>query len=397
MAHPDPQSSTRPERLTSIDRMRGVAVLAVMVNHLPFSSRSLTTRQAGETYPSSESLLDVAELGRHGVLLFLVISGFAISLRWARHGQLDARIPFVPFWKRRLIRLYPPYLVALLVSLVALFVVHRILGPSDISGIAASFGYESGQQLAIDLLLLLLLSQNLNGASARVGNGPFWSLALEEQLYLLYFPLIAMRRRWGWPITLTVVAASTLAWRAVGQLAFAEPPGFWFYVAPAYWFAWALGSMSAEAFAGRLRLPALAYSRPLALVCVVLGVVLDYPASPVSSHWVAYVLREPIYALGFWAFINAAWRDELLKGSRNDFFGRTLLLVGEGSYSIYLIHTIAFIASKQVFVMLGLPDPLILIGRFGAGLIASFFFFLVFEKPFISRSRRVKIRLGVPK
>ncbi len=109
-------------------------------------------------------------------------------------------------------RLYPPYLVALLLSLAAMYVAHSVLQSSP-SGVAAAFGYQSSADFVVDLMLLLLLCQNLNDASMRVGNGPFWSLALEEQLYLLYFPMLWLRRRLGWGAVLvvgTLLARGTL-------------------------------------------------------------------------------------------------------------------------------------------------------------------------------------------
>ena len=52
-------------------------------------------------------------------LVFFVISGFCIHLQWARaraHHQ-EGQIQFGAFWKRRIRRLYPPYLIALVLFL----------------------------------------------------------------------------------------------------------------------------------------------------------------------------------------------------------------------------------------------------------------------------------------
>src|SRR5262245_16646268 len=50
-----------------------------------------------------------------GVFLFFVISGFCIHLQWARAQASGANstIQFGAFWKRRIRRLYPPYIIAL--------------------------------------------------------------------------------------------------------------------------------------------------------------------------------------------------------------------------------------------------------------------------------------------
>src|ERR1043166_6667956 len=51
-----------------------------------------------------------------GVFLFFVISGFCIHLQWARAKAAGTKpeIHFTSFWKRRIRRLYPPYIIALL-------------------------------------------------------------------------------------------------------------------------------------------------------------------------------------------------------------------------------------------------------------------------------------------
>src|SRR6185436_9708080 len=96
-------------RLVSIDALRGVAALGVVLYHtnaIPGVDRRLWFGDA----------VDAAMLfGKYGVWLFFVISGFCIHLQWVR-SRVDANVQplgFVDFWKRRIRRLYPPYLATL--------------------------------------------------------------------------------------------------------------------------------------------------------------------------------------------------------------------------------------------------------------------------------------------
>src|SRR5580658_4132343 len=232
-------------RLASIDAFRGLAALAVLVDHLPMSL-ALAPSRPGESRPVAglpSWVVGFTGYGRYGVHLFLVLSGFCIHMTWARHGS-EGRLDFIEFWKRRLHRLYPPYFVTLVLTLLGLSLLFSALGHPAGYTVASRFGYASGAQLAIDLVLLIFLMQNLNGATTRIGNGPLWSLALEEQLYLLYFPLLVLRRR-GWTLTLLVIGVATLAWRLLGGYVFVDNAS-WFIVGPARWFEWALGALAVE-------------------------------------------------------------------------------------------------------------------------------------------------------
>jgi peptidoglycan/LPS O-acetylase OafA/YrhL len=110
-------------RLRSIDALRGAAALGVVLYHaagtivLPASSSGIErwTIQPVQWFSS---------FGYTGVFLFFVISGFCIHLQWARVAATGAtpQIHFFAFWKRRVRRLYPPYLAALaLYLIIALF------------------------------------------------------------------------------------------------------------------------------------------------------------------------------------------------------------------------------------------------------------------------------------
>src|SRR5262249_16992608 len=140
-----------------------------------------------------------------GVFLFFVISGFCIHLQWARaQTEGDAQTPsFVGFWKRRVRRLYPPYLFTL-----ALFLLMM----------AFTVGIDASRFFLYDLSMHLLMLHNLDPQTCYSLNGVFWTLAIEEQLYLCYFVLLLARRKLGWGPTLLLCAAARLAWFGFGHL-----------------------------------------------------------------------------------------------------------------------------------------------------------------------------------
>ncbi len=390
---PETSTSKTRKRLVSIDVLRGIAVLAVVLCHLPFSAVGLGgTAAAGAIFPPMP-VPHVLEYGRLGVQLFLLLSGFCIHMRWARKADPTKKVDFFPFWKRRLTRLYPPYFIALVGALVATFALHNVVGSPAGPGLGAMFGYASTTTFVVDMVLLLLLMQNLTPAAWRVNNGPFWSLALEEQLYLMYFPLLWMRRNWGWGKTIAVCGVATLAWRATGAFLFEETPFFWFIVGPAFWLPWALGAFAVEAHFGHVRLPKWATSAGVGVALFAAGVLCNPPADMWGIYRYTRVLDDLFYSGAFFVLINVFVHYENAGRLHLGAWVRVLAQFGVWSYSIYLVHLLAMVPVKQLLVEFGFSDPLILAVRLGAGLLAGMVFFRLFEVPFHQLARKVKARL----
>lgn len=164
MADASGRQSAQHSYIPSIDGLRAVAVLAVMLYHLDAS-----------WLPG----------GFSGVDVFFVISGYVVAASLAR--QEDSRfIPFaLRFYARRMLRILPALLFCLvLVTLasVALIPEAWLSDSSDKTGLFAFFG--------ISNIALLLFNDGY--FSPRVEFNPFthtWSLGVEEQFYLI-FPLL---------------------------------------------------------------------------------------------------------------------------------------------------------------------------------------------------------------
>lgn len=350
------------DRSTAIDFLRGVAVFVVMCSHLPFSYGPSASPLS---FPSA-AVANVMSEGHWGVQLFLVISGYSIHVRWARAANLDTRVEFVAFWKRRLLRLYPPYAVIVLVAAAATWFATRG-GAAGLSG------------LMVDVLVLLLLVQNLTDASQHVGNGPFWSLALEEQLYLLYFPLLEIRRRVGWLWALLVPAAVSLAWH--GAVLARLLPLDWHpeRAGPEYWLAWALGALVAESHHDHVAPPAWSKSVLPFLVLFPVAVYFKFP----FYEWVA--------SASFFFLVHAMVSYEKRKPLPS--WTRPVVVLGEISYGVYLVHNIAFVASKRLLAHFAVPNAVMLVARLGAGLLAGYIVYRLLETPFLERARRIVVPL----
>ncbi len=148
----------------ALDGLRGVAVAAVLCFH-------------GE--------LAFAGGGFLGVSTFFTLSGFLITTLLLREWDRTGRIDIVGFWLRRVRRLLPAALIALLgIALYAAAIstrndAHRI-GTDGLSALAyvANWRFVFAHQSYASLF----------AAPSPVQH--FWSLAIEEQFYLLY-PIVA--------------------------------------------------------------------------------------------------------------------------------------------------------------------------------------------------------------
>jgi peptidoglycan/LPS O-acetylase OafA/YrhL len=93
-------------RLTSIDALRGIAALGVVLYHAVAQTGNAVPNNLFQ-YPVKLGQF-VSSFGYVGVFLFFVISGFCIHLQWAkaRAAGQPQQIKFGEFWRRRLRRLY---------------------------------------------------------------------------------------------------------------------------------------------------------------------------------------------------------------------------------------------------------------------------------------------------
>ena len=128
----------------------------------------------------------LAPFGWSGVWVFFVISGFAVtmSLSASAGRPVTAGTVLRHFYIRRCLRIWPLYYGFLAVNVVVLMVVGW-RGPLALVPWLATFSYNIA-------LALARLAPRFNWAPF----GPLWTLAVEEQFYLLY-PLLflALSRR----------------------------------------------------------------------------------------------------------------------------------------------------------------------------------------------------------
>jgi peptidoglycan/LPS O-acetylase OafA/YrhL len=192
-----PTPTTRSARWPALDGLRALAVVAVIGYHLSY---------AGLGFPG----------GYTGVNVFFVLSGFLITSLLVQEFESFGGIDFAAFWMRRAIRLAP----ALLVTIVA---------AAALAALDVSSAQPHETLVGIPWVLLYV------GNYARVFNqdalgvlGHTWSLAVEEQFYLVWPPLFlllaAKRSKLAWKV-LAVLAILDVVWGQIATVAYGEARG----------------------------------------------------------------------------------------------------------------------------------------------------------------------------
>ena len=184
----DTSSSTgRGPYLPALDGLRGVAILGVLVFH--------TGHLSG---------------GFLGVDLFFALSGYLITGLLLREAEATGRVSLVAFWGRRIRRLVP----ALATVLVVVTVVVWAAGPPDLVRTTLA----DGPWVQLNLVNWHLLAESA-GYWDRFGSvrvfEHLWSIAVEEQFYLVWPVVLLVIARWR--VDRTVLVVAVLA--SVGSLA----------------------------------------------------------------------------------------------------------------------------------------------------------------------------------
>ncbi|HKN71329.1 MAG TPA: acyltransferase [Terriglobales bacterium] len=366
-------------KMPELDTLRGVAILAVVFYH--GLSQCDTTGLPG----IARAVFAASRFGWLGVNLFFVLSGFLIT-----GILLDSKgTPryYKSFYVRRALRILPAYLLLLLL----LLLLPRI-------GIV-----EGRISWSFVGLSLIYLSNVTNFFGVAMQYGPLWSLAVEEQFYLL------------WPAAVRNLSQRALAFCALAvflgcpllrAIAFA-------YGHPAeVWYTWmvadGLASGSLLAISSRTLLTdrrsmkwfsALCMTASLLLISLAarFGTLSPVPPTTLLGASLRWTLFNVLFTgmLGTALLLGASGWAQIVRRPVLQFFG-------EISYGLYLIHTLVFEVTGHFVAPVAMrlarfrvqgdaPLPLILI-RFLVGAVAAtliaFLSRRYFEEPFLKLKNR---------
>ena len=366
----------RPRHIAALDGVRGVAVLIVFSFHY-----------AGGTHSSSRPLRLFGLLnkgGWSGVVLFFVLSGFLITgILW---DSFEDPHWWRKFFARRSLRIFPLYYLALALVLLGALVEH--------TGAAALHRLWVPALFLEDLPRFGDIADNI---PSPLGIFHLWSIAVEEQFYLLWPWLLFLFARRRTPADREHARALCLV---LFLLSFSFRVFIWYTHADAVAYTHHILTQ-AGALAGGGWL-ALAYRGPewprvlrAAPVVAALGL-LGFLAVGVRSHdfgsgsRLMMTVGLPAVTLFFFGLIAAALRDGLVARL---FSLRWLRWLGGISYGVYVFHMLllnVFAGAEGILVGhkgLMLRNLVLLLLAASGSLLAALLSWNLFEKPVLRLKR----------
>jgi peptidoglycan/LPS O-acetylase OafA/YrhL len=363
------RKAARPagEKLAFIEGMRGLAALYVVLGHIcSIADPGVFFGQKGPGPEWLRVLMQPFGFGHLAVAAFIVISGYCLQTSLFHGGDGTLTDP-KRFFKRRALRILPPYYACLAISL---FVAYRIT--------PLGHGLPFSQYLPVTpdaVASHVFMIHNWSPDWMYKINGVLWSIAIESQLYLL-FPLIVIMLNKA-NRTSTLMLATSLS----VSILIIWPKAEKFY--PWYLALFALGMAAAHlAYAppkwrGPNALASLLFGFFALLGCI-WSAAHDYPM-PVMDAWMGACVVSVLYACTV---------------SKKFTLGRVLSTkplawLGAISYSLYLMHH-PLLQPLYLFRPAWAEGPLqatIYLTVVGIPVIflAVTVFWFVFERPFVSR------------
>lgn len=323
MRHVAASAISDDTRLSALTGLRFFAAFAVLISH--FDHRSLITLPTTVT--------DFLDGGRTAVSLFFVLSGFILAYNYV---DLSGGADRMKFYANRVARIYPVTLLAL--GLGAIGVAYAVLNPAS-GALMDWYALKEASPLilvASFFAQLTVLTGWLPTASLnQPWNGPAWSISCEFFFYLL-FPLliVKMRSLTAARVAILLIAAFAaqcfIIW-AARAFAPAGQKGFLVSQFPVtHLFEFILGIAAALVFLrGGKEWLGRETRRTFLLAGSLVPIALLSFFRPVDP---VYLLMSPFFAMMILALaVPPAGRASILSWG-------PLILLGEASFSLYMIH-----------------------------------------------------------
>lgn len=309
--------------------------------------------------------------GTLGVDLFFIISGYCIHGAYANAGD---KFVAKNYLQRRWWRIYPPYFFA--------------LGLAVLLNLMTNWAkWQTGQGItwnnfgAAQILSHVFLVHNFSQQTMLTISGPFWTIAMEMQYYLIYLlvrPLFYSRRGWA-AVFIAAFALYYAAWRVYYSGWTLQPLNPF-----CYWIEWLAGAFLVYVVKNQY------WDRRFKYWQVVLLCVLFYFVTAAARYGVNYYVFNILYLAAF-SFMILVFINMEKIWSWTGF--RWLPRIGLFSYSVYLVHFL-FMDRIRVFVIMNLPAGWLRMSvsllAIGICLGASYLFFQYCERPFLEKAASIK-------
>ena len=290
--------------INSIQFLRGIAALAVVVHH--------TGGYIKRYFEPTVLWGDYFSIGFGGVDLFFVISGFIIHFTSEKY--LDKPSKLGEYLKKRFVRVFPIHWFVLTLLFVSGWLITSVFHRNIFS-----IGYPHTLNAYLQTYSLFPLHFAINPVT--------WTLSYELFFYLMFALLIVSKRLWFIPISILLVSGYNVYQNYLQDGGVAEMTYFKF-IFSGYNFEFMLGFLIYQ-FYEKCKL-----SNSMSLVLLIIGlsifIIFGYEVRDFDNYKRLLIFGFPS------AFIVLAMLN--LEKNQAISISRFWILLGDASYSLYLIH-----------------------------------------------------------
>ncbi|MGI8500502.1 MAG: acyltransferase family protein [Hassallia sp.] len=375
-------------RLQYLDGLRGLAAVYVVLVHIEPS--------LGEQLPTWLQLfMKTLRYGGVSVVIFIVLSGYVLMASVVRSPNGYVAGGLLGYIKRRSRRILPPYYATLFFCVLlaaAIFLLEKFTSFqwNEIAGKGPFYPYFSFSDFCYHLILI----HNLIPDAHMSINPPLWTVGTEWQLYF-FFPLLLLPIWRNFALTSVVIAAFLIG---IAPLYLFN--GLFETASPWFLGLFALGMAAADiGLSQKSKLIAIRNSLPWNLLTIIFTCVAFLTEwRRLGLHiWINQTFFGLAAACLFIYCTKYADADKKLPSILRLFEHPIAIALGVFSYSLYLTHGPVLVLVRYFLFSLQLSPVIFAVTSYTLGLATSlviaYFFYLVFERPFMSgflKKRKVK-------
>ena len=310
--------------LPQVDGLRFIAIfMVVCIAHIPnFINQKFFEGEFVTGYWDRVSLDGV-----FGVPFFFIISGFVLGYFFARKYIHNERPNLKEYFLRRLTRIEPPYLLALLIFFIALvFIVRKYEFAELFPHFIASFFYVHNEVFHQHSYVLPVA----------------WTLEIEVQFYLLA-PLLGLlyrlkRREIRWLIFLILILADAYYWYNIWY-------GMHVFKFLHYFLC---GMLMADLYVEKIKFPGPSWAG--FMIGMASLILLPFIIGFYSTT--GYIIKYFLMVLLFYTALTNNWLIRI-------FSFAPIAIIGGMCYSIYLVHEQVISATGKLLKFINIENPFI--------------------------------------
>ena len=343
------------QQIDALQMLRAAAVILVIWTH------------AGQVLSISGSH-GLPALNVFGIDIFFVLSGFILSLVVLRERRQPGLEPMADFMKRRLIRIYPIYWFVALLMLARIVLSHRLFQHNYLPALLLlpSLHYPSNDPLII---------------------GYSWTMMFEMFFYFVLGLLLLKTVKWAVPALIAMLTISV----GIGAVVSILHP-IWIVVCNPILLEFVFGAILSLLYArvGRRRIAGIV----LTATGVVAAILLQMHNPPAAATGLQMVMVDKgvFLRVATWGVCAAVIVAGLVfwSPSMKSTLGKWSVVLGNASYSTYLVSALVLEFSSRLFFKLNSPSQRSLGNRFifetsllVSVLTVGFFCYIFVEKPLL--------------